>query len=254
MGKKFWLKAVGYPFVTRGFRMSRLMDWMRIGHAWLGIWGTVACLVFGVSTITLQHPELFPRAQAVTTISSLPAPASGLSSNGELADHVAARMGFITEPIEGAARRRGGMGGGSGAMGPAAIANSPIAAPGEANMLEADDLAEPAGMGRIVRLPTYTAAFTAIGRNVTATYVPGNESIEIVETRQGLIRTMDLLHLGRGAGEGWTLLGDIFSASVVMLALTGFFLWNVFSGARLIGLTVFGAGLGIALYFALAGV
>ena len=62
------------------------------------------------------------------------------------------------------------------------------------------------------------------------------------------------MHLGRGGGFGWKLMGDVFAGSLLVLAITGFFLWNVFSGSRAVALGVFSIGLGLTTYFAFAGV
>jgi len=229
--KKYWLKAVGYPFVTQPFRKSTMMDWLRKIHGWLGIWGAIACVIFGVSTIALLHPELFPASEAIETLSTLPAPQSGIASNEELGDFVAAEMSFISTPAYGEVRRRGG---GMGAAAPA--------------------MGGAMGGGRVQNKPTYMATFSAVGKNVVATYIPGNTSIELVTTERGLLRTMNFLHLGRGADQGWTILGDVFSGSLILIVFTGFFLWNVFAGSRLLGVTVFSLGLGLVWYFAAAGV
>lgn len=241
--RRFWLKPIGYPFVTKPFRKSVWMDWLRKIHAWLGIWGAVACLIFGVSTIALLHPELFPASRPVETLGALPAPEAGIASHDELADYVAGQMGFISAPILGEVRRRGG------GMGAATVGDEMPPAMGAGAQAPAMGM----GGGRIQRKPTYLATFSTVSRNVTATYVEGNASIEIKTTRRGLLQTMNFLHLGRGADTGWTLLGDIFSASIILMALTGFFLWNVFAGSRLLGVTVFALGLGATWYFSVAG-
>ena len=231
MSRKFWLKSSGYPLVTKPFRTSKWMDWLRIVHAWLGIWGAVACLIFGVSTIALLHPELFPAGEPVTEISSLEVPASGIASNEELAAFVAGEMGFVSTAELGEPQRRGG---------------------GAARLQAAAAMGGGMGRARSSR-PMYIATFSSIGREVRATFVEGNESIEVTETTQTLLRTINLMHLGRRARTGWTILGDIFSVAVVLLAITGFFLWNVFSGPRAAALSLFGIGLIFTLYFGLVG-
>ncbi len=219
------------------------MDWLRISHAWLGLWGSVACLIFGVSTIALLHPELFPSSEPEITIHAISAPNRGIASHQELADLIALEYGLSSTPILGNRQLRDQR-------------NQPASATGvvspqtarAASGTSTTSVAQP-------RSPqNYRASFLGFHRTLIATYVAGNNAIEVTETRRSLLHTVNLLHLGRGGSFGWKLLGDVFSASVILLAITGFFLWNVFSGPRGLALGLFSIGLGLAAYFALAGV
>lgn len=223
----FWLKAVGYPFVSTSFRRSRWMDWLRIAHAWFGIWGAVACLIFGVSTILLLHPELFPVSEPDVTVRALPPPDGGIASHQDLGEFVASEYGLVAAATLGEPPHRGR----GGVQETRAVARQRPNGP-----------------------ESFRAAFAGISRTVVATYVQGNAAIEITDTKRGLFHTVTLMHLGRGGGLGWKLMGDLFSASLLILAITGFLLWNVFSGSRGVALGVFSIGLGLTLYFAFVGV
>ena len=224
--REFWRKPIGYPFLTASFRRSRWMDWLRTVHAWLGIWGAVACLIFGVSTLLLLHPELFPVSEPDVTVRAMPAPEDGIASHQDLGEFVAGEYGLVAAATLGEAPRRGR----GGAQAVPAVARQ-----------------QPNGP------ESFRASFAGINRTVVATYVQGNAAIEITDTQRGLLHTVKLMHLGRGGGLGWKLMGDVFAGSLLILAITGFFLWNVFSGPRALALAVFSIGLGLTTYFAFVG-
>ena len=223
LNKKFWFQPKGYPFVPESLKKTSAVDWLRKIHAWIGVWGAVACIIFGVSTIALLHPNLLPASEPSVEIKSIPVGDANISSPEQLGAFVKQEMNLMTHAAVGTGSRRG---------------NTALA---ETNR-------------RIRQLPTHVINFTAVGHSVVATYVEGNDYIEVTETIRGLMQTLNLMHLGRGADFGWKILGDIFSASLILVCLTGFLLWNVFAGSRILGVSVFALGLILTIYFWSAGV
>ena len=248
--KKYWFKPKGYPFVPDSVRKTSAMDWLRKIHAWIGVWGAVACVIFGFSTIALQHPELIPSAQPRVEYRSVPVGNASITSAEQLGHFVKAELGLMTDFAEGAGRRLAEVSEGDDSE---MAAGMGAAVPMVAGAV-AEAPARRAGGGNVVRLPTHTVNFAVPGRSLVANYVEGNDHIEIAESHEGLVRIMYLPHLGRGDGFGWTVLGDIFSGSLILVCLTGFLLWNVFAGSRVLGIGVFALGLFLTLYFVAAGV
>ena len=47
----------GYLFLSQAMKRGRFLVWLRRAHAWIGFWGAVMGLLFGVSGILLNHRD-----------------------------------------------------------------------------------------------------------------------------------------------------------------------------------------------------
>ena len=48
-------RDTGYLFLPKRWRKARFLVWLRRTHAWLGLWGAVLGLLFGLSGFLLTH-------------------------------------------------------------------------------------------------------------------------------------------------------------------------------------------------------
>lgn len=212
-----------HPFLPYALQSPMFLTWLRRGHGWLGAWGALAGILFGLTTIMMVHGEVFRTAESVQNIIQLPVGEAAISSVDETGAFVKTQLELTTmwrtPRNQGAAA---GMGAGI-----------------------------PAGKG--TRQPTYVTQFTSPGTTLDVRYVRGNEYIEITRTERGFLEVLNRLHRGNGAQLGWTLLGDAFSGALVVLAMTGVLLWSKMDGSRLLAVSLGGAGFLVVLYFGLAG-
>ncbi len=234
------LPGKAHPFLPRSLQAPVFLVWLRRGHGWLGIWGAVAGILFGVTTITMVHGEVFRTSESVQNIVQLPVAGAAIGGVDDLGAFVKTELDLTTN--WGAPRNQGGAGGTAG-MGTTGGQMAGMAAGGRSGAAEA----------RRSNPPVYVTQFTSPGRTVDVRYVAGNEYIEITRTERGFLDTLNRLHRGNGAQLGWTLLGDAFSCALIVLALTGVLLWSRMDGSRLLAIGLGGAGLLSALYFGLAG-
>jgi hypothetical protein len=77
----------------------------------------------------------------------------------------------------------------------------------------------------------------------SAEYVPGNTTVQVRNTEQSFLATLIRLHKGVGAGTAWQLLVDTFALSMVMLGITGIWMWARGRTAKQMVFSVFAAAL-----------
>jgi len=211
-----------HPFLPHALQSPIFLMWLRRTHGWLGAWGAVAGILFGLTTIMMVHGEVFRTAENVQSIMQLPVAGSGIGSVDEMGAFVKNEFGLST-----LWRRPRNQQGTTG------------------NTVIAD--------GKGVKQPVYITQFTSPGTTLDVRYVSGNEYIEITRTERGFLEVLNRLHRGNGAQLGWILLGDAFSGALVVLAMTGVLLWSKMDGSRLLAIGLGGAGFLTVLYFGLAG-
>ena len=209
-----------HPFLPGRLQSPAFLVWLRRSHGWLGIWGAVAGILFGLTTIAMVHSELFPVEPESRSVAQLPVNGAAIASADDLGAFVKAELGLMT-----VWRQPRGQGG-------AGIAGAP---------------------GTQSNQPVFTTQFTSPQRTLDLRYVAGNGYIEITRTERGFLHTLNRLHRGNGAQLGWTLIGDAFSGALIVLAVSGVLLWSRMDGSRLLAVGLGGAGLLSALYFYMAG-
>jgi len=219
-----------HPFLPRRLQTPIFLVWLRRSHGWLGIWGAVAGILFGLTTIAMVHAEVFRTGEDVRTVAQLPLNGAFIGDVDDLGAFVKAELGLRTEwrqPRNQGAAATAAMGGGARRGSGAAGAQS--------------------------NQPVFITQFTSPQTTLDLRYVAGNEYIEITRTERGFFETMNRLHRGNGAQLGWTLLGDAFSGALIVLALSGVLLWSRMDGSRLLAIGLGSAGLLATIYFYMAG-
>ena len=237
-----------HPFLPRRLQTPILLVWLRRSHGWLGIWGAVAGILFGLTTIAMVHANIFRTGEDTRTVVQLPVSGAAIDSVDELGAFVKAELGLRTEWRQ--------------------PRNAPpVIALAESGTTEGVETASAAAMGAMgsggrrgggtvgaqSNQPVFVTQFTSPQRTLDLRYVAGNEFIQIVDTERGFFETMNRLHRGNGAQLGWTLLGDAFSGALIVLALSGVLLWSRMDGSRLLAIGLGSAGLLAVVYFGLAG-
>ena len=228
-----------HPFLPRNVQTPQFLKWLRRTHGWLGLWGAVAGLLFGISTILLVHAEVFPTGAGAQSVVQLPVNGAIISNPNQLGAYVQAELGLDTDWRAGPRAPR--------------QAPDPDAAPSAPRGMEGGARGGAGTAATRITNSVHQTRFLSPSRTLDVRYVEGNEYIEITRTGFGFLETVKRLHSGRTAQLGWLLLGDAFSGALVVLAVTGVLLWSRMDGSRLLAIGLGGTGFLTVLYFALVG-
>ncbi|WP_233862984.1 PepSY-associated TM helix domain-containing protein [Paraburkholderia adhaesiva] len=188
-------------------RRATFIKWLRKVHVWLGLWGAVLGLLFGVTGFVLNHRmeplRITPGAPQVSSMQlALPDPApetprelaKWLKSQADL--KLPERMGRVQkEPAH-------------------------TVAWGDRTTLQPEH---------------WQLAFSAPNENVNVEYWSGNDYVTLKRTNSSLMATLTNLHKGVGMSVGWVLFIDTFAGALILLSLTGVLLWTELNKRKTIG-------------------
>lgn len=206
----------GYLFLPKTWRKARFLVWLRRTHAWIGLWGAILGLLFGLTGFLLNHRQIMkvPLAHRVEVSKSIAVPDG-------------ARLNPAT--FEAWVRTQTDM--------PDATARTEILSKGLA----------PWGNGQVKQPTQWKVRLLSLRRTVNAEYWHGNTHSQIQEIEGNLWATINRLHMGIGMGALWILLGDSLALGLFILSVSGLLLWSRLHGPRLLALGLMGACLFTAL-------
>lgn len=193
---------------SSGQRRARFLRKLRTLHGWLGLWGALMGLAFGVSGILLTHRNLLQLPVTLMEKTSVPltVPAAARQSPESLASWLQAEHGAPT-------------------VTPVKIRKEP------ASTVLFD--------GRPVEIPArWTLTFQAPDRQYGADYWAGSEQVKLEKQDAGLLGTLTRLHKGYGVNVLWVLLIDAFAGALILLSLSGLVLWTRLERPRLTGVAM----------------
>ena len=198
---------------------SVLLLWLRKMHGWIGLWGAVLGLLFGVTGIVQNHRSIMKIsvAHAEENMVQLPLP------NPAPTDAQAMAAWLRTE----------------------------LAIGRDASRIKSEG-ARPVPWGdKTLKQPArWTVAFSTPQNNVQAEYWVGNNFVSIKRNDNNMFATLNNLHKGTGVGAAWILLADTLAGSIILLSLSGVLLWALTNRRRMvgaaIGLTSIAAAFGLA--------
>ena len=188
-----------HPFLPQAGQSPKFLKWLRRTHAWFGVFGAAAGILFAVTAITLSHHNFGVDTTPETTRSTIPVPSNvAIDSEESLAAFVKQELGLSTN-------FQPGMGAGGRAMG---MANADL-------------------KNIQFRRPSDIYAIS---------YTLGDPEITVQHTQRGFLETINRMHRGEGVPLGWVILGDIFAFGFIFLAISGVLLWTRAHGGRLAAL------------------
>ncbi|PNS09404.1 PepSY-associated TM helix domain-containing protein [Solilutibacter silvestris] len=181
----------------------RTYRWIRQIHLWVGAWGAIAALLFGSTGLLLNHrigDNAWPQGK--------------------------------TEPV-----RKEQL------VAPAEVRTSPEALSTwlrQARGLDADMIRKPKpGVDGKPEGPAKWNFSGGSARNSwSAEYVVGSDAIDVKWTNSSTLAVFTKLHKGLG-GTWWRLLVDSYAIAMILLALTGLWMWARGRGAKEMVLSVF---------------
>jgi uncharacterized protein len=188
------------------------LKWLRRVHAWIGLWGAVLGLLFGVSGFLLNHHAVLkiPAAEMERSEIELALPTKHPNNAKALAAWLQTQLNIDREP-------------------------SKISTEPEKTVSWSSQIIQQPSQWRI--------DFHSPQRSVSAEYWAGNTYVSVKRQDANLFAFITRLHKGVGMGAGWVLLTDTLALGLVYLSLSGLFIWSKLHGSRL---TMLGLGLASA--------
>jgi hypothetical protein len=185
---------------------GRVLNWLRAAHLWIGLWGAMLGLMFGVTGLLMNHRSVLripvEKAEITRTRVSIP---SSFENSEELTIWLRGR--FALPDARATARR------------------------------EAPMRVRLAGQS-VEQAELWSVTLATPKFSVTARHVPGSGLIDLETqnaTRWGLLMR---LHTGNGASPAWILIVDTVAGSLILLTLSGVLLWTKLRLPRLAGAAV----------------
>lgn len=198
-------------------RRATFIKWLRKVHGWVGLWGAVLGLMFGVTGFVMNHRapplKISPGAPRVSEV-QMPLPVPAPKSPARLEAWLIKELKFDA----GRTRIR-------------------------------KEAAQPVEWGdRSVMQPEHwQITLFKPGANVVADYWVGSQAISLKRSDNSLMTTLTNLHRGVGMNIFWVLLMDTIAGSMILLSLTGVLLWTELNKRRTIGVVLVAGSITAAL-------
>ena len=189
------------PLRNRSHRLVRQL------HLWIGAWGALAAVAYGFSGLVMNHrfgDAAWPQGDSEETgRQQLAVPAPARQTPEQLSLWLREKHGLDAQVI-----RKGPPGGGG---------------------------ARPGGDAK----PKWTLSGGGAREAWTLEYAPGAEGAELKRSAHSPLAAVNRLHKGVGGGWGWIALADSFALGMLLLGLSGLWMWARGRGAREMLLSVF---------------
>lgn len=170
---------------------ARLHRAIRQLHLWLGAWGALAAILYGLTGLVMNHrfgESAWPQGSSREAARvALPVPAAARTSPEQLSLWLRAQHGLEASLI----RRGGG----------------------------------PGAEGRPGAEPPWRLSGGGARQAWTLDYRPGSAQAELVRTTHSPLAAFNRLHKAVGGGPAWVLLADSFALAMVVLGVSGIWMW-----------------------------
>lgn len=196
---------------TSRSRRSAFLKLLRDLHGWIGLWGAVLGLLFGVTGIIHNHRTVLKieLAKPASNEVRLMVPESAKKSPE-------AMSGWLRETLS--------------------MDREPRIKKEKAELVSWN--------GQEVMQPEHwDIRFVAPQYKVVIDYWVGSNMASVKRTDETWVGTIDNFHRANGAGIGWVLLADSIGGSMILLSVTGILLWTELNRRKTIGAIIFVASL-----------
>ncbi|WP_246796215.1 PepSY-associated TM helix domain-containing protein [Burkholderia perseverans] len=198
-------------------RRATFIKWLRKVHGWVGLWGAVLGLMFGVTGFVMNHRagplRISPGLPQVSEV-QLTLPGAPPATPAKLEAWLRQQLQFDS----GRSRIR-------------------------------KEAAQPVEWGdrSVVQPEHWQITLFRPGANVTAEYWVGSRTVALKRNDNSLMMTLTNLHRGVGMSLVWVLVTDTIAGSMILLSLTGVLLWTELNKRRTIAVVLIGASIAAAL-------
>lgn len=182
---------------------------MRQVHLWIGAWGATAAIIFGLTGFVLNHRGQLKLPQGTSTELSnhaIAVPQHARAAPGAMLDWLRTTQNV---PVENLRVQNGG--------------------------------GRPGGEARAAGGERWVLSGGNARTSWVAEYTPGAETIQVRHSERSTLAVLSILHKGIGGGIAWILLSDSFALAMVLLGLTGIYMWARGRSVRQLTFSVMGA-------------
>jgi hypothetical protein len=206
--------------VSRHVSRARFLRWLRRVHGWLGLWGAVLGLLFGVTGFLLNHRTVMkiPALQMEQSHFQMTLPADGPANAQSFALWMQQEL-KLKQPAYKVHDEPG----------------KPI----------------PWGDGKLAQPAMWKAEFHTPQHSWSAEYWVGNQFASVKQQDINAWGFLMRMHKGVGMSNGWILLVDSLAGAMLVLSITGVLLWTRMRGSRLALAGLVGTSLGLTILFTL---
>lgn len=185
------VSAVGAPARRKGATAYR---WVRQLHLLIGAWGAVAAILYGFTGLVMNNrfgENAWPQGSSEDTGRlALSVPASAAATPEALKAWLGETHGLHAQVVR------------KGKPGEARLAGKPVQEP-----------------------PKWTLSGGTARSSWSLEYVQGNATAEVKQSRHSPLGALSRLHKGYGGGWAWSLLADSFAIGMILLGLSGIWMW-----------------------------
>jgi uncharacterized protein len=193
-------------------RSATTYRWIRQFHLWIGAWGALAAILYGITGLVMNHRfglDAWPQGDSSELgKTSLVVPAEARATPEQLSLWLRAEQGLDAQVI-----RKG----------------------------------PPGKDGKPAK---WTLGGGTASDSWSLDYVPGEERLELKRSSHTVLAALNRLHKGYGS-QWWILLADSFAIGMILLGLSGIWMWARGRSAKQMVLSVM--GLSTLLFIALVG-
>jgi len=196
-------------------RSATTYRWVRQIHLWIGAWGALAAILYGITGLVMNHrfgDGAWPQGDSAEAgRSTLNVPAEARATAEQLS------LWLL-----------------------------------ETRQLDATNIRKGAGKGGSSDQPVkWNLSGGTAGNSWSVEYVPGSDSAEIKRSNHSALAAFNRLHKGVGGGAWWILLADSFAIGMLLLGISGIWMWARGRSPREMVLSVM--GLSTLVFLALVG-
>ncbi len=196
-------------------RSATMYRWVRQFHLWIGAWGALAAILYGITGLVMNHrfgEAAWPQGESSESgRSTLQVPAEARATAENLS------LWLL-----------------------------------KVRQLDATNIRKGAGKGSDGEQPIkWNLSGGTAGNSWSVEYVPGSDSAELKQSSHTPLAAFNRLHKGVGGGAWWILLADSFAIGMVLLGISGIWMWARGRSPREMLVSVM--GLSTLLFLALVG-
>lgn len=175
-------------------RSNTTYRWIRQLHLWIGAWGALAAIIYGFTGLVMNHrfgDGAWPQGDSAESGRIvLEVPADARVTPEALSAWLRSAHGLETQVMRKAKPDGGKLGG-----------------------------------REVKQPPKWSLSGGTASASWALEFVPGNATAEVKQSQHTLLAAFNRLHKGVGGGMVWSLLADSFAIGMLLLGLSGIWMW-----------------------------